>query len=83
MNIVLAVIVLAFIWTEWDYRAKRDGKREATEALLFAGFVFGIGMLAMNYGGLVGLTAWLIILILALVILLIHRHFQSKKVNPN
>jgi hypothetical protein len=68
-TIILIVIVLILVGHEWDYRAKRDGKAEATKAMLFAGAVFGTGLLAIHFFGPIGLIALAIVLGTAALIL--------------
>ncbi|OGD73345.1 hypothetical protein A3K29_04425 [Candidatus Collierbacteria bacterium RIFOXYB2_FULL_46_14] len=81
-NIVLWIVVAGFVWIEWNHRAKKDGKREATKAMLFAGCVFLVGVVAMHYGGVVGLLILSSFLLLTLIGLFIYRNRQFRSNTP-
>lgn len=72
-DLVLLAIIAYFVIEEWRYRAKRDGERDATMALLFAASVFVVGFLAQTQFGIAGLLAVLAILLIAVGVLLFRK----------
>lgn len=77
-DIGLIVILGIFIVSEWRYRAKRDGAKHATGALVFAGIIFGVGTLGQSLFGIGGLVAVLVILMLLLAYTMFKRQKQSQ-----
>ncbi len=65
----IAIMVLA----EWRYRAKRDGKQKATNAILFAAIFLGVGLNLQKYFGMAGLMIMLPVLIAITTIIAILR----------
>ena len=72
-DLVLLAIIAYFVIEEWRHRAKRDGERDATLAMLFAGGVFVVGVLAQSQFGILGLLAVLAVLLIAVGVLLFRR----------
>lgn len=66
--IILALIIFYLLYTEYGYRANRDGSLEARRAMLFACIVFGIGWLLQTAFGMLGLVYLLVFMLVMLVL---------------
>lgn len=77
-TILLWVVAVIFIGTEWNHRAKRDGKKEATKAMLLGAGVFGVGLVLQKYFGLQGLLILLLALMLIIMTIVAYRTRNTK-----
>lgn len=73
---VVAFIVILIV-IEWRYRAKRDGKVQATAAMMVAAGIFLVGLLAMQYFGLAGLAGLAMVLLTATIAIVWRRSRSS------
>jgi LPXTG-motif cell wall-anchored protein len=73
-NFVLIAVAIVFVVSEWLYRARRDGKAEATKAMIFAALILLVGLAAAHFlGSVVGPLVVLGIMVLALIWLFVSR----------
>lgn len=77
-DLILIVGITIMVILEWRHRAQRDGKKEATQAMLFAGAVFVPGMYLQKTFGIPGLLAYFAIVLVAFVIVLGTRYFKYR-----
>lgn len=72
-DVLLLVLIAYFVTKEWQYRAKRDGDKNATKAFLFGTAVFGTGMFAQSQFGIQGLLAVLALLLVTVGVLVFRK----------
>lgn len=80
--IIIVVIALVAI-SDWRYRAKRDGAKNATKAYLFAGSVFVFGNICYQKFGTQGLLFVPILISIAIVVLLLRHRPVVSAVTTN
>jgi hypothetical protein len=71
VDVILIGTLVLLVISEWRYRAKRDGKSQASEAMAFAGIIYCCGRIAQSLFGIMGLISTLVILAIIISILMI------------
>lgn len=84
MEIIIPLLVIVVVaGSDWRYRAKRDGAKEATKAYLFAGAVFAFGNICYQKFGVQGLLLVPVLILIVMLIVLLRRPKQSTEVLGN
>jgi hypothetical protein len=84
MDILFIVVVIAIVAiSDWRYRAKRDGAKNATKAYFFAGSVFIFGNVCYQKFGIQGLLLVPILIVIAIVVLLLRPKSNTKVVTTD
>ena len=78
VNLFVGSVIVLLVVIEWRHRAKRDGRKQATGALIFAGIIFGVAYLASSYFDMIGLLAVLVLLMIVNIFLFYKRSRKEK-----
>lgn len=79
-DLALILVALIFVVLEWSYRAKRDGKKEATGAMLFAASVLAVAFTSEHLIKGSGPVAAMTYLAILFVYVFAKRHLFRKSV---
>lgn len=75
---IIIAFIIVFVVIEWRHRARRYGKTQATEAMVFAAVVLLLGLTAQRYFSLYGLVGLAATLTVATIILTWRRIKNSR-----
>jgi hypothetical protein len=78
-NIIIVLVIVGLVYAEYNYRSKRDGKKESVNAILFAAVIFLSGLFAQHYFDQFGLVAVLLFMGALAIAFVIQDKVRSKK----